>query len=254
MSPPSRAKGKRVPEMPEPTAPPKVDGLRIEGKMTGRPEDIANALRTISFLRVAKEKAAVSASYVESRDINKKPYSFSIVKFGEDAVEIVYTVPPSLSPTRRRIDMLRYALNLFTLVGDYYQVDPKLLLQLVEQTVKEIEDFSTNDYRQLYVTYDTLKREVDTLRRNYALLRKQVVGLTRENYDLKNENDELRLNMEKLQGMSDGALKTKLQEWIIDHGGDMNIPEFSRFHRVPEARVEQLLDDLVKRGFLEMVQ
>ncbi|HNT60743.1 MAG TPA: hypothetical protein PKJ97_02070 [Candidatus Bilamarchaeaceae archaeon] len=240
--------------MPEPAAAPKVDGLRIEGRMVGKPEEIASALRTISFLRVAKEKSSVSAAYVESRDMSKNPYSFSVIKFDKEAVEIVYTIPPSLSPTRRRIDILRYALNLFTLVGDYYQIDPKLLLQLLEQTVKEIEDFSTNDYRQLYVSYDTLKREVDTLRRNYALLRKQVAGLTRENYDLKNDNDELRLDIEKLQGMSDGALKTKLQEWIIDHGGDINIPDFSRFHRVPEARVEQLLDDLVKGGFLEMVQ
>jgi regulator of replication initiation timing len=240
--------------MPEPASAPKVDGLRMEGKMTGRPEDIASALRTISFLRVAKEKSSVSAAYVESRDINKNPYSFSVVKFDKDHVEVVYTIPPSVSPTRRRMDMLRYLLNLFTLVGEYYEVDPKLLLQLLEQTVKEIDDFATNDYKQLYSTYDTLKREVDTLRRNYALLKKQVGTLNRENYDMKNENDELKLSMEKLQGMSDSALKTKLQEWVVDHSGDMNVSEFARFHRVPEARVEQLLDELVKGGFLELVQ
>jgi len=240
--------------MPEAVAIPKVDGFRIEGRMAGRAEDIANALRSVSSLKVAKEKGAVSAAYVESRDINKNPYTFSVIRFDKDAVDVVYTIPPSVSPTRRRMDILRHLLNTLTLVSGHYQVDPKLLLQLLEQTVKEIDDYATNDYKQLYSTYDTMKSEVESLRRNYSLMKKQVASLSRENYDLKNENDELKLRLEGLQGMSDGVLKAKVQDWIIDHGGQINIPEFSRVFKVPEARVEQVLDELVKGGFLEIVQ
>lgn len=240
--------------MPETVAPPKVDGFRLEGRFTGKVDGLANALSSVSFLKVAKEKSAVSASYVESRDINKNPYTFSIIKFDKEGVDVIYTVPPSASPTRRRMDVLRYFLNLLTLASDNYDVDPKLVLQLLEQTVKEIEDFSTGDYKQLYASYDSLKRDVETMRRNYTVLRKQVAGLTRDNYDLKNENDELKLKIESLQGMSDGVLKAKIQEWVVDHGGEINIPDFSKVYRVPEARVEQVLDELVKGGFLELAQ
>jgi len=240
--------------MPEAIAAPKVDGFKVEGKMTGKAEEIANALRGVSSLKVAKEKSAVSAAYVESRDISKNPYTFSVIRFDKDAVDVVYTVPPSVSPTRRRMDMLRHLLNTLTLISDNYFVDPKLVLQLLEQTVKEIEDYATNDYKQLYATYDTMKREVESLRRNYTVMKKQVASLSRESYDLKNENDELRLKLEGLQGMSDGVLKTKVQDWVLDHGGQISIAEFSRVFKVPEARVEQVLDELVKGGFLEIVQ
>lgn len=240
--------------MPETIAPPKVDGFRLEGKFTGKVDNLANALASVSFLKVAKEKSAVSASYVESRDISKNPYTFSVIKFEKGGVDVIYTVPPSSAPTRRRMDVIRYFLNVLTLASDHYEVDPKLVLQLLEQTVKEIDDYSTGDYKQLYASYDSLKREVETMRRNYTLLKKQVSGLSRENYDLKNENDELKLKIESLQGMSDGVLKSKIQEWVVDHGGEMNIPDFSRVFKVPEARVEQVLDELVRAGFLELVQ
>lgn len=240
--------------MPETVAPPKVDGFKLEGRMTGSAEEIAKALSSISFLKVAKEKAAVSAAYVESRDISKNPYTFSVIRFDKDSLEVVYTVPPSVSPTRRRIDIIRHLLNTLTLITDYYSLDPKLVLQLLDQAVKEIEDYATNDYKQLYATYDSMRREVETLRRNHSIMKKQVASLSRENYDLKNENDEIKVRVEALQGMSDSALKAKIQDWVIDHGGQMNVPDFSRMYKVPEARVEQLLDDLVKEGFLEIVQ
>lgn len=240
--------------MPEALAPPKVDGFKLEGRMTGRPDEIANALRAVSFLKVAKEKTAVSAANVESRDISKNPYTFSVIRFDKEGIDVVYTVPPSVSPTRRRIDIIRHLLNTLTLVADHYETDPKLILQLLEQTVKEIEDYATNDYKQLYATYDSMRREVEALRRNYSIMKKQVSSLSRDNYDLKNENDELKVKIEGLQGMSDGVLKAKIQDWVIDHGGQMSVPEFSRVFRVPEARVEQVLDELVKGGFLEIVQ
>ncbi len=240
--------------MPEAVAPPKVDGFRLEGKLTGKIDGLADSLRGVSFLKVAKEKSAVSASYVESRDINKNPYTFTVVKFDKGGVDVVYTIPPSAAPTRRRMDVLKYFLNLLTLTSDYYEVDPKLVLQLLEQTVKEIEDYATGDYKQLYASYDSMKRDVETMRRNYTVLKKQVASLSRENYDLKNENDELKLKLESLQGMSDSVLKTKIQEWVVDHGGEINIPDFSRVYKVPGARVEQVLDELVKGGFLELIQ
>ncbi|MEW5996650.1 MAG: hypothetical protein AB1657_03580 [Candidatus Micrarchaeota archaeon] len=240
--------------MPEAVAPPRVDGFRLEGRMSGKAEDLAGALKGISYLKVAKEKSAVSAAYVESRDISKNPYTFSIVRFDKDAVDVIYTVPPSASPTRRRMDVLRHLLNMLTLVEGHYEVDPKLVLQLLEQTVKEIEDYATADYKQLYATYDTMRKEAETLRRNSAVAKKQLAALSRENYELKNENDELKLKLESLQGMSEGTLRSKVQEWVIDHGGLMNVAEFSKTFRVPEARVEQVLDELVRQGFFEVVQ
>ena len=80
-------------------------------------------------------------------------------------------------------------------------------------------------------------------------------SLSKENYELKNENDELKVRFEKLHGgISDSVLSTRVQEWVIEHNGTINIVEFARHNRVPEARVEDVLNDLVRQGYLEQVQ
>ncbi len=46
----------------------------------------------------------------------------------------------------------------------------------------------------------------------------------------------------------------RIQEWISDHQGAINVVEFAKYNRVPETRVEDLLNRLVRQGYLEQVQ
>lgn len=234
---------------------PKVDGFRMKVKLKGKFSEVASALNSVSFLKIAQEKEAVDAAYVESRSIDKTPYLFSLMKFKKDEIEVVYTVPSNNSPTKRKLDVLRYLLNLLTLVEPYYSIDNKVVYQLIEETMMQLEEYTTGDYKKLYKEYDVLKREVENLRRSSRIYRNQVKSLTKENYELKNESDELKVRFEKLHGgVSDNVLMSKLQEWIAEHSGSINIVEFAKHNRVPEARVEDALNTLVRQGYLEQVQ
>ena len=232
---------------------PKVDGFKIKGKAKGSMKDIAGLLRTISFLEVAQEKSAVNVVYVESRDINKNPYLFSIVKIRGDEVEVLYSIPPEISPRKRRIDVLRYLLNILSVIDKEYGIENKVLYQLLEDSVKELTDSVTMDYSKLYTAYDSLKKEVVDLRKKSERLTDQVEALTNQNYEIKSENDELKVKLTGLEKLSDDTMKTKLQEWIIEHNGSINISEFSKLYHVNETRVEQMLSRLVNEGYLEVV-
>ncbi len=234
---------------------PKVDGFRMSAKLTGKFSDVAKALSTISFLKIAKEKEGVDVAYVESRSIDKTPYLFSMMKFKKEGIEAVYTVPSNVSPTKRKLDVLRYLLNMITLVEPYYNIDNKVVYQLVEETMRQMEDYTSGDYKALYKEYDQLKREVENLRRSSMIYRNQVKSLSKENYELKNENDEYKVRFEKLRGgISDSVLSTRIQNWVMDHNGSINIVEFAKYNRVPEARVEDVLNRLVRQGYLEQLQ
>ncbi|MCP4646298.1 MAG: hypothetical protein GY852_01000 [bacterium] len=234
---------------------PKVDGFRMKVKLEGKFSDVARALNSISFLKIAQEKEGVNVAYVESRSIDKTPYLFSMMKFKKNEIEVVYTVPNNVSPTKRKLDVLRYLLNMVTLVEPYYAIDNKVVYQLIEETMRQLEEYTTGDYKTLYKEYDQLKREVENLRRSSLIYRGQVKSLSKENYELKNESDELKVRFEKLHGgISDSVLSSRVQEWVIDHNGTINIVEFARHNRVPEARVEDVLNDLVRQGYLEQVQ
>jgi DNA-binding PadR family transcriptional regulator len=241
--------------MKEPTHPPQVDGFKLKGKMLkGKPKDLANVLRSISFLEVAPEKDLLNVLYIESRDIDKNPYLFSIMKIKEDEVEVIYTIPPEIGPKKRRVDVIRYILNILSLIETYYQVDNKTLYQLIENSIRELAGSVTMEYTKLYTAYDSMKKEVDDYKKKIERLNEQVQALTSSNYDLKNQSDEMRLRVRQLEGLSDEALKAKLQEWVAEHNNSINISEFTKLYKVSDARVEELLNRLVSEGYLEIMQ
>jgi regulator of replication initiation timing len=239
----------------ETTHPPQVDGFKIKGTLTkGKLKDLASILSSISFLEIAPEKEALNVIYVESRDIDKNPYLFSIVKLKEKEVEVMYTIPPEISPRKRRVDVIRYLLNILSLIEESYEVDRKTLYQLIETAIQELASSVTMDYTKLFTKYDSMKKEVDDYKRKVDRLTEQTQALTTSNYELKAENDELKLKVSELSSLSENALKAKLQAWILEHNGSINIAEFSKMHNVSEAKIEQTLNRLVSEGYLEVVR
>lgn len=234
--------------------PPQVDGFKIKGKLRGNLKDIATTLRSISFLEIAPEKDLINVIYVESRDINKSPYLFSVVKLKEDEIEVLYSIPPEIGPKKRRMDVISYLLNILSLIDSLFSVDNKTLYQLIENAVKELTSSVTMDYSKLYTAYDSLKKEVDDYKKKIDRITDQSQALTTKNYELKSQNDDLRLRVEALEGLSDDALKAKLQEWILEHNGTINISEFTKLYKSSDARVEEMLNKLVSEGYIEVVQ
>lgn len=234
---------------------PQVDGFKIKGTLRkGKLKDLTAVLGSISFLEIAPEKDVVNVIYVESRDINKNPYLFSIVKLKEDEVEVMYTIPPEVGPRKRRVDVIRYLLNILSLVDASFTVDNKTLYQLIESSIKELSNSVTMDYTKLYTSYDSLKKQAKDYKKKIDRLTEQNEALTSQNYDLKTHNDELLLRLKELEGLSDDALRAKLQEWIVEHDGSINISEFTRLYKVSDARAEEMLNKLVSEGYLEVVR
>jgi regulator of replication initiation timing len=256
-APPSGAAPAAAPAAPvrDEAHPPQVDGFKLKGKLIkGKLKDMAGVLRSISFLELAPEKDILNVIYVESRDIDKNPYLFSIVKIEENELEVMYTIPPEISPKKRRVDVIRYLLNILSLVESSYSVDNKTLYQLIENSIKELAGSVTMEYNKLYTSFDSLKKEVDDYKKKVERLTEQNQALTSSNYELKTQNDDFKLRLAELEGLSDDALKAKLQEWISEHSGSINITEFTKLHRVSDARVEEMLNRLVSEGYLDVVR
>lgn len=230
---------------------PGVDGFKLKSSIKGKMEDIVSALRTVSFLEVGAEREAVNAAYIESRDINKMPYLFSILKIKDDELELVYTIPSEISPKKRRLDMIRYLLNVLSLIEPYYKVETTSIYQLIENAVKEISEIVSLDYSKLYTSYDTLKKELDDAKRKISRLSEENQSLTNRNFELKNKSDEMMLRLKDLESYSDDVLKAKIAEWIVEHNGEINIYEFSKIFKVQETRVEQMLNNLMNEGYIE---
>lgn len=233
---------------------PKVDGFKLILSLSSSLKEVANKLRTISFLEVVEEKNAISASYIQGRDIEKNPYNFILFKFTEKEIEVFYTIVPSTPPKKRRAEIIRYVLNILTFLKNDYEIDPSIILQLFDSTLKELDEYINADFKKLFTEYDKLKKEYEDALRKINRLQKEIDSLNKQNYELKIKNDEYAARLAQLEGMSDAALKEKIQEWIAEHNGEINISEFSRIYKVNESRVEEMLNSLVKEGYISPVE
>lgn len=235
---------------------PGVDSFKIGGKLKGTLKDVANMLSSISFLEVAMESNAVNSAYVESRDINNRPYLFSVMKIKKNEIDVVYSIPPTVAPNKRKIDVIRQLLNMLSVIDKCYEIDHKTTYNLIEKAIKDVGELIDKKSSAIYVEYDTIKNENIILKKKVRILDKEVDKLKSQIYELKEQNNEMILKLKKYDSPSDETVKVRIQEWIKDHKGTINIPDFVSVYlsksKNGETRVEQLLNELVTAGYLSM--
>jgi len=230
---------------------PSVSGFQIEGTRVKSIEEIVKRFSEISFLSFSIEGDTLFVLNVESRNLKKEPVLFSVIRFKPDIIECIYTCLPNTSPKKRRLEVVKYFLNLLSLAEDCYKINIKQIYALVEATFSALSEYVSLDYEKLYGLYDNLKTDYDSLQKKVKELTEANLTLSKDNYELKGRNDELLLKLKSLETLPDNVLAAKIQEWIFEHKGEINISEFSKVYNVPETRVEQMLNKMVTEGYLE---
>jgi len=230
---------------------PTTGGFRIRAKRT---KDIDNLLRRfaeLSFLQMSIDRDTLCTLNVESRDLKKEPALFSIIYFKPNAIDAVYTCLPTMSPKKRKLEVLRQFLNLLTLAEDCYDIEMRQVYQLLEKAISDMYEYVSTDYDRLFSLYDNLKTDSGAFSKKMKDLTDANSNLSKENYELKNKADELLLKVKSLETLSDAVLSLKIQDWLSEHKGEINVSDFSKVYNVSEARVEQMLNKLVTEGYLE---
>jgi len=230
---------------------PTVSGFRVAARRIKPPQEISQRLSELSFLEVSTDKDALIVLNVESRDIQKNPYLFSIVSFLPNSIEAKYTSMPNSSPKKRRIEVMRHFLNLLTITEDCYSVKMQDIYQILEASIADLTEYSSVEYERLFGMYDSQKSEFASMQKKLRDASEANASISKENFELKSRNDELVLKLRSLETFSDSVLALKIQEWLSEHKGEINISDFSRVYNVPENRVEQMLNKLVTEGYIE---
>ena len=231
---------------------PRADGFLVKAELLEDMREVASKLASVRFLTVIPQGDYLAVLNVESRDIQKNPYLFSVMYIRRNEIEVMYTFTPGMSPKKRRIDVIRFFLNMATLLQGAYRVDYPQTYQLIEETLKEVSDYISSSYDEVYAKYDALMNENKVIGKRLTDLRVTNDKLGKENIELKSKNDELSVRLRDAETLSDEVLMMRIQQWLKEHKNEMNIFEFSKIAKVSEARVEQILNKMVNEGFLEV--
>ena len=230
-----------------------VEGFSIEGKLLTSLDSILAILRNEPSFEIAREKACVSVAYVESRDINKKPHSFILFRIYKDKLDVIYTIPENVMPRKRKVDVLRFMYNLYLLMKGHYQVDVSLIIELMENSVKDLIQSLDKNYAELYTAHDRLLKKYNYLAKKYKSLEDEQEATILQNSELRTENEKLRLELDSYKKISDDMLKSKIMDWLKDHDGSIDVYEFSKLHGIVEARVVKALNDLLSEHYIKLI-
>jgi len=230
---------------------PKVSGFKIDAKMLKSAKDIVSSLYPLSFVEVVEDSGSVVVLNVESRDLRREPYLFSTIYLRPDSMEVVYSITPDTSMRKRKIEVYRHVLNVLSMIAESYSADAAQLYQQLQFAMQEITEFASSDYADIFAKYDVLQGECAEAKQKLVTIEESNSKVSREIIELRAENDELTLRARQLEGYSNEALMAKIQDWLDVHRNEINVTEFAKQYNLMEARVEEILNQMVIRGYLE---
>lgn len=215
-------------------------------------QELLRHLEKVPDVEATVVKDSVAVIKVDKRDIDGIPYMFTIIYLHPDGIEVMYTITPEISMRKRRLELLRYIANLNTLLGSAYSIDVESFMQLLDVFLEEIKEFATSDYEKLYTKYDALLAKNEELKERCERLSASNERLSKDVMRIRDERNALKLKVDELEKFTDDALMLKVQEWIREHGNEINIGDFCGVYKVGESRVEQILNKMVREGYLEI--
>ena len=217
-------------------------------------DKLIEKLSTVPKAEIVKMKDAVALVDVKSRDIDGVPYQFTVIYFRRNEIEVIYSITPEVSRKKRQLEVIRYISNLLTILTDCYSLDLPSFMQLLDRFIADMEDYVSMNYDKLYTKYDTLLTQYNELRKKIMRLKSSNDRLSKDLVGVRKERDELYLRLQELEKYSDEALMIKVQDWVREHDGVMDLTEFSKLYKVNITRVEQILNKMVREGYLEVVR
>jgi len=230
---------------------PAVYSYFIPAKLISSLGDISLKLKTLNFLGVSQKEESLIVFNIESRDLKKEPYLFYIFEFKKDGIEINYSVIPDTSPKQRKLVVAKVLLDILVLLKEDLEIDSTKFYSFLSSSIQDFLSTVPQNYETLFGKYDSLLESYKDLQKNLFSLQNSNKMLSLKVAELLEKNAELEARIKKLETMSDEVLMLKVQEWLQTHNGTINIGEFSSLYKVPESRVEEILNKMISLGYIQ---
>ncbi|MDE1873663.1 MAG: hypothetical protein KGI04_00900 [Candidatus Micrarchaeota archaeon] len=233
-------------------AEPKVEQVEFPGRLLTSVDDVKQKLSGIPFYTLQAGAGGLEIARVESRNIHKKPFLFYIIDIGSSSLKLTYSIVPGSSERLRRAEVIRNLASLLSVVSESFKIDDSKFFQYVDSVLGSLMEGLSQSYSTLFNKYDALLNEYVEAKKLLRELESSNRNLTIQTSKLSEDTKALTAQLKSLETYSDEALMSMVQEWIEVHNSSVDIGEFSKTYKVPEPRIEQILDKMVSMGYIEL--
>ncbi len=233
-------------------AEPKVEQVEFPGKLVGSIDDVKQKLSSMPFYSFQLSGGSLEVARVESRNVHKKPFLFYIIAIEPGSLKLTYSIIPGSSDRLRRAIVIKDLASVLSVIKDSFQVDEGKFFQYVDSVLDNLVTGMSQSYSTLFNKYDSLLNEYVEVRRLMKELETSNRNLTIQTSQLSEDNKSITEQLKSLQTYSDESLMAMVQDWIEVHNSSIDVGEFSKTYKVPEPRIEQILDKMVSMGYIEL--
>lgn len=195
----------------------------------------------------------IEIGYVERKDVSGNPESYYIISFNQDSIEISYT-ETGYEEAFRRWDVIKKAIPVISQVASYYDLDLSDLIKIIDYSINDIFQSVPTNIKEELLKIEQLRTQINTLEKKIAKLEIEKAELERRLIALSEDYEKANLKLRKYESMSDDMIREKIIEWIKENNGYINPIEFAKFYNLPEIRVNENLEYLVKEKYLKVIE
>jgi hypothetical protein len=231
---------------------PKIEKVEFQGKLTGSIAGVKEKVAQMPFYNFREGDGGLDIVRVESRNVRKKPFLFYIITVKPDALTLTYSIVPGSSDRLRRAVVIKNLASILSVISDNFAIEEAKFFQYVDSVLDSLISGMSQGYSAVFNKYDSVAAEYAELKKLASDLAASNKNLTTQTSQLSEENKALSEQLKSLQTYSDEALMAMVEDWIEVHDSAIDIGEFSKTYKVPEPRIEQILDKMVAAGYIEL--
>jgi hypothetical protein len=231
---------------------PKIERVEFPGKLNGQISAVKDKVAQMPFYNFRESEGGIDIVRVESRNVRKKPFLFYIITVKPDALTLTYSIVPGSSDRLRRAVVIKNLAAMLSVISDSFAIEEGKFFQYVDSVLDSLINGMSQGYSTLFNKYDAVAGEYAELKKLAGELAMSNKNLTTQTSQLSEENKTLNGQLMSLQTYSDDALMGMVEDWIEVHSSAIDVGEFSKTYKVPEPRIEQILDKMVAAGYLEL--
>ncbi|NPA22146.1 MAG: hypothetical protein GXN92_01020 [Candidatus Micrarchaeota archaeon] len=227
-------------------------GSKIEIKANLKDfQSLKSKLKSLSNFYYLERGNSISVGYIERRDLQGNPKEFFILEFKPDGISIEYSDSDTENPALRKWNILRKVMPILSMVANEYNLDPQSMMEIMNFAIEDLLSSIPESTKAGLLEKEELKAKITQLERKIASLEKDKKELEKELFKVAEENEKLKFKLRKYESMSDEMLKKKIMDWIKESGGEFDIGEFAKTYKVPEARIHEMLEELIKEKYIK---
>jgi predicted ribosome quality control (RQC) complex YloA/Tae2 family protein len=195
----------------------------------------------------------VKIGIVEKYNVDKKPESYYILEFKLNEINIYYT-EEGYEESFRKWDVIKKAIPILEMVAPFYNLKASDIISIIDNAINDIFTSVPQNVRDELIKIEKLKTQISRLEEKIARLEQEKSDLQNQIYQLSEKLDLANSKLTKYEKLTDDELRVKIIEWIKQNNGEFDSIKFAEYYDVPEIRVKENLEFLIKNGYITVVR